>query len=105
YKPALIHLWTPRPPFVVPNPPRKGVNGDITWEDCVALFERVNQELYPTAELKRMYMEQVRLFEQRYSHRLPDLHRPKAHRHDSAEIFKNNLFQNLGAAKFAIGNG
>ena len=94
-QPALIHLWTPRPAFVVPNPPRKGINGEITWENCVASFECANQAPYPVFELKRMYMEQMRLFEQRYSHILPNVDRPEAHRFHYTEIFNNDAQQDV----------
>lgn len=76
---ALIHLWTPRPPFIFPNPKRIGVDGNLTWEQCVEDFERKNRVKYPFIFLRNEYMAQMRLFEEKFSHLMPDIERPQGH--------------------------
>lgn len=89
---ALVHLWTPRPPFMWPNPKRTGVDGDLTWEECVSNFE-ANGVRYPFERLRDEYMQQMFLFEKNYSElastiEKPDLH--NIHYHDFLDS-KTNL--------------
>lgn len=77
---ALVHLWTPRPPFMFPNPHREGVDGDLTWVKCVSDFESKNLgKKYPFAFLRDSYMAQIEIFEERYSEIILNIERPLAH--------------------------
>lgn len=78
---ALLHLWTPRPPFMFPNPKRVGVDGDLTWDQCVKDFEMTNLGVrYPICEIEYLYLEQMYLFESKFGSRLSSIERPAGHR-------------------------
>ena len=55
------------------------MDGDLTWEQCVAEFETENEVTYPYAFLRNQYMAQMKLFEERFSRRIPDIERPQGH--------------------------
>ena len=76
---TLIHLWTPRPPFMYPNPRRPGVDGDLTWQTCVRDFERTNGVAYPYQLLRDLYMEQIAIFERSQGRMLAQVDRPDGH--------------------------
>ncbi|MBG77466.1 MAG: hypothetical protein CL570_00335 [Alphaproteobacteria bacterium] len=76
---TLIHLWTPRPPFMFPNPQRTGVDGNLTWKQCVIEFEETHKEKYPYAYLRNEYMNQMRVFEEKFSRLVPNIERPQGH--------------------------
>lgn len=74
---ALIHLWTPRPPFMYPNPLRVGVDGDLTWEECVASFDHEVDTRYPYEHIRTLYLEQIELFETTVGMSMPMVIRPE----------------------------
>lgn len=78
---TLIHFWSPKPPFLLPNPRRKNAGGNLSWEQCVVNFERRNAgRKYPFIFLRDEYMAQINLFEKRFSRAIPDIERPLGHR-------------------------
>lgn len=78
---TLLHLWTPRPPFMAPNPVRPGIDGSLTWRACVEAFEATTGQEYPTIWLRNAYMNQMEMFETRYAAVIPGVDRAPLHVH------------------------
>lgn len=53
---ALLHFWTPRPPFMKPNPIRQG---EISYEVLKRKFSDTFGEEYPEEQLRLEYVEQL----------------------------------------------